>query len=374
MHRLADILGCHGPAYVQRFSDRMPAVHKQVLRDLVRCRTPEAGGQLWLCPKCAKQHYAYRSCGNRHCPTCGADDARLWLDRQLSLRLPIDYFLCTCTVPEPLRKTIRSNPKIALNILFDSASSSILDLCRNPKWFGATPGITAVLHTWSRALVYHPHIHFLVTGGGLDKAGHWITPPSGFLVPEHAVSRLFRARFRDVLRKAMPQAFASIPHNVWSIDWVVDITNVGSGTNALRYLARYIYRVALTDSSILHFDPGAPPDKATVTFRYRNSDTGKSHKITLPAFDFIHRFLQHVLPKGFVKVRYYGLHHPQHRKALLLARSALYLKLGLPIPPSPAQSVKPPLLCTACRSILIPGPIFRPGEIPPHTGPPGKTS
>jgi len=362
---LADIVRRHSPAYVQQFGSRMPPPHRRVLRDLARCRTHEAGGQLWHCPKCGQTHTACHSCGNRHCPTCGGDDARLWLNRQMALQLPVPYFLCTCTVPEELRQFIASNPSQLLALLFRSSSSALVDLCLNPAWFGAIPGITAMLHTWTRAMAYHPHIHYLVTGGGFDRTGAWRWPKDGFLVPAPTLSKLLRARFKAGMRRLDPEAFVAVPAKVWLIDWVVHIKSVGDGTSALKYLSRYIYRVALTDSAILHHD-----DKS-VTFRYREGDTGKSRKMTLPVFQFLHRFLQHVLPKGFVKVRHFGLHHPAHRQQLELARAALYWQLRQPLPPpSPAAPEKPPLLCASCKTPMLQGLRFRPGTLPPSRGPP----
>ena len=365
MGALADIIRRHGPAYAQQFRERMPPPHRRVLLDLARCRTHAAGGQLWHCPKCGQTHTACHSCGNRHCPTCGGDDARLWLQRQMALQLPVPYFLCTCTVPEELRQPIASNPRKLLSLLFRSSSSALVDLCLNPKWFGAIPGITAMLHTWTRAMVYHPHIHYLVTGGGFDSTGVWRWPKDGFLVPAPTLSSLFRARFKAGMQRLAPEAFAAIPAKAWNIDWVVHIKAVGNGEKALQYLSCRDYRVALTDSAILHHD------EATVTFRYRQADTGKSHKMTLPAFQFLHRFLQHVLPKGFVKVRYFGLHHPAHRQNLALARAALYWQLRQPLPPPPPPApAKPPLLCASCKTPLVPGQLFRPGALPPSQGPP----
>jgi len=362
---LADIIRRHGPAYVQKFGLHMPQPHRRVLRDLALCRTPEAGGQLWHCPKCGQKHTACHSCGNRHCPTCGGDDARAWLERQLALQLPVCYFLVTCTVPAQLRRAIASKPKEWLSRLFQASSSSLMDLCLNRKWFGAVPGVTALLHTWTRAGLYHPHIHFVVTGGGFDKDGFWRWPKSGFLVPAPTLSVLYRERFKESLKKADPKVFATIPDKVWKTDWVVDVKNVGDGSHALKYLSRYIYRVALTDSSILRHD------ETQVTFRYRDSETGKSHKTVLPVFTFLHRFLQHVLPRGFVKVRYYGLHHPANREKLALARAALYLHLQQPLPPAPAPAPeKPPLRCSSCNTALVPGIMFLPGQLPPSHAPP----
>lgn len=286
----------------------------------------------------------------------------------MALQLPVSYFLVTCTVPEEVRQAIASKPRELLSRLFESSSSALMDLCQNPKWFGATPGVTAMLHTWTRAMLYHPHIHYLVTGGGFDKTGAWRWPKDGFLVPSHALSSVYRARWMAGLKKLDPAAFAAIPNKVWKTDWVVHVENVGDGSNAMKYLSRYIYRVALTDSAILHHD------ETSVTYRYRDSDTGRYRKMTLPVFKFLHRFLQHVLPKGFVKVRYFGLHHPANRQRIALARAVLYLHLKQPIPPPPPlRPEKPPLRCSACNTPLVPGELFRAGGLPPSHAPPSTT-
>ena len=249
------------------------------------------------------------------------------------------YHLCTFTVPEELRGAIRSHPREGLAILFAASSSTLRDLCGNPKWFGAQPGATGVLHTWTRALLYHPHVHYLVTGGGLASDGAWREADPQFLVPVTALSPVFRARFRDALRKRLPEAFTLIPKKVWRRDWVVHSKPVGNGEPALRYLSRYIYRVALVDSAILAHD------EYRVTFRYRDSETGKSRKMTLPVMEFIRRFLQHVLPSGFVKIRHYGLHHPSRRKTLALVRAALCVRQNIPLPVLPPPPEPKPCRC-----------------------------
>lgn len=346
MPSLADIVRRHGPAYVKAFGERMPADQFRALRDIVRCRTPAMGGHRWHCPQCQAERFAFHSCGNRHCPACGADDAQHWLDRQAALLLPVVYHLATVTVPEALRRPIRSHPRELLPLLFNASASALLDLCRNPKWFGATPGITAVLHTWTRAYEYHPHVHFLVTGGGVDTTGAWREPARGFLVPVHAFSALVRARFRDGLRAVLPEVFAAVPASVWTQAWVVHSKPVGSGEHTLRYLARYIHRVALTNSAI------RAADDTAVTFRYRRSEDGKPRTCTLAPQEFLRRFLQHVLPKGFVKVRYYGLHHPCRRAQIPLLRAALCLRAGRPLPPvtPPPATGRKACLCPRCHT------------------------
>jgi hypothetical protein len=372
MPSLADLVRRHGPEYLRQFGARMPADQRRALRDIVRCRTPALGGQRWQCPRCGEERFSFHSCGNRHCPACGADDARQWLDRQQALLLPVTYHLATFTVPEALRRPIRAHPRELLALLFQASSSTLLDLCRNPKWFGATPGLTGVLHTWTRQLEYHPHVHVLVTGGGLDRHGVWREPPRGFLVPVHALSRVFRARFRDALHKNFPEIFAVIPACVWSRPWVVHTKSVGSGEHALHYLARYLYRVALSHRAILS------ADDQHVRFRFRRSEDGKPRTCVLAPSEFLRRFLQHVLPRGFVKVRSYGLHHASRRAALPLLRAAGCLRAGQPLPAAPARSPKPPCRCPRGQTIMFPVEELRPVRLgwarlqfnPPARGPP----
>lgn len=346
MPTLAYIVRRHGPQYLRQFGDRMPQDQRRAVRDIANCRTPAMGGHRWLCPECAEERFSFHSCGNRHCPACGGDDAKLWLDRQQALLLPVTYHLCTVTVPEPLRRPIRSHPRELLPLLFRSSASSLLDLCANPKWFGAVPGVTAVLHTWTRAYEYHPHIHYLVTGGGIAADGSWREPDQQFLVPVWALSNLIRARFRDGLRARLPAVLASVPRSVWTQDWVTHCKPVGSGEHTLRYLARYIHRVALSNNALL------AADDQNVAFRYRRSEDGQWRTCSLSPQEFLRRFLQHVLPKGFVKVRYYGLHHQSHRADLPLLRAAICLHSGRPVPDLPASSpsASAPCLCPRCRT------------------------
>ena len=372
MPTLADIVRRHGPAYVQQFGARMPTDQLRALSDIVCCRTPAMGGHRWQCPHCREERFAFHSCGNRHCPACGADDAQLWLDRQAALLLPVTYHLCTVTVPQALRRPIRAHPRELLARLFQASASGLLDLCRNPKWFGATPGVTAVLHTWTRAYEYHPHVHFLVTGGGVDKTGAWREPHGRFLVPVWALSQVIRARFRDGLHAVLPTVFAAVPSSVWTQAWVVHSQPVGSGAHTLRYLARYIHRVALTNSALRAADDHA------VTFRYRRSEDGQPRTCALPPQEFLRRFLQHVLPKGFVKVRYYGLHHPKRHTQIPLLRAALYLRAGRPLPagPLPPDLAPKPCLCPRCRTPMLRIQRLAPRYAAPFdaTGPPQKTS
>lgn len=357
MSRIGAILRAHGPAYRQRFGSRMPAGQLRAMRDLEACHTAALGGIRWQCPRCGGAVYTYRSCGNRHCPACGRTDAELWLERQQRLLLPgVTYHLLTFTVPEALRRPIRSHPREVLPILFDASASALLDLCRDPRHLGAVPALTAVLHTWTRQLLYHPHVHFLASGGGIAPDGAWRDAQPKFLVPVRALSVIFAARVRDALRARHPAIFTQVPGSVWRQPWVVHSKPVGAGDRALAYLARYIFRVALADSAILRHDD------REVVFRYRDSDTGKPRTARLTPAEFIRRFMQHILPSGFRKVRHYGLHHSSKRKTLRLLQAQLALVHSLALPPT-AKPVRPPRPSPVCRRCATP--VLAVEELPP---------
>jgi hypothetical protein len=223
------------------------------------------------------------------------------LERQHSLLVPVPHFLFTFTLPAELRSLAFGHQKAVYGALLRCAASAVLKLTADPQWLGATPAILAVLHTWTRAMLYHPHAHLLVSAGGLGADGqHWIgAKHPAFLVPVRALSVIFRAKMRDALKTL--GLYDQVCAQVWRKPWVVHSQHAGSGTKVLEYLARYVFRVAITNSRIESFEHGQ------VTFRYRDNRTQQLRRVCIPADDFIQRFLQHVLPRGFPKVRHYGL-------------------------------------------------------------------
>jgi hypothetical protein len=237
--------------------------------------------------------------------------------QQQVLLLPVPYFLVTFTLPSELREVARSHQKRVYHLLFRTSADAMQRLASDERFVGGQLGMIGVLHTWGRNLSYHPHVHYLVPGGGLAADGSWHPSRANFLLPVKALSRIFRAKFRDGLRHSDPDCFADIPSKVWNEEWVVHSKPVGNGLGAVKYLAPYVFRVAISNNRILKLEH----DK--VTFRYRASDTGKLKVCVLPAGEFIRRFLQHVLPKGFVKVRYYGFFSPGLRKRLAALRDQL---------------------------------------------------
>jgi hypothetical protein len=374
MTELAEVFEQHGPQYRVQFGDKMLLSHRQAMRAIERCRTPALGGHIYTCDACAETRYLYHSCRNRHCPKCQNDKAYLWLDKQRDLLLPVPYFMLTFTLPGDLRSAARSHQRLVYDLLFRASAEAVRHLAGDERFIGGQVGMVGVLHTWGRSLAYHPHVHYLVPGGGLTADGTWRPSRQNFLLPVKALSRLFRAKFRDALRKADPECFAQVPTALWSHDWVVHCQPVGQGLRALKYLAPYIFRVAIGNKRILKLTDGK------VSFRYRTTDTGKLKSCTLHAQEFIRRFLQHILPRGLVKVRYYGFLCSGLRQRLAALRQQLD---ALSPDSSPAQgtdvrdhqaddhqncisSSKLPVLCPACGQVMRRGPLILPnGNGPP---------
>jgi hypothetical protein len=288
----------HGPAYLERFGARMPSSHKKVIHAIRNCGTGAFGQHSFSCDGCGKLHSADGSCGNRHCPTCQAGKSDEWLNKQLKKALPVNYFMITFTVPEELRPLIRSNQKACYSALFKAASGALKKLARDPRFVGCeTAGFTGILHTWTRQLKYHPHVHFIVPGGGLSKdAKQWNASSAAFFVHARPLSKIFRAKFMEELG----QAGLAAPPCVWESDWVIDVRNVGNGKRALTYLSQYVFRVAIAPRRIIRVADGK------VTFKYQRSDSEVWKTMHLKIFEFMRRYLQHTLPHGFTKVRHYG--------------------------------------------------------------------
>jgi hypothetical protein len=310
MLELADIVEEYGAAYREKYGKQMLPSHWDALWDIEHCRTSMMGGDLFWCKQCEEFIYSYHSCGNRHCPKCGGDRADAWRDRQMQKLLPVPYFLVTFTLPHTLNPMARSNQKLIYDLLFKASAEALKTLAVNPKWLGGKIGMVGVLHTWSRSMGYHLHVHYLVPAGGIDpKTGEWIASHPKFLVSISGLRDVFRAKFRDGLYTANPALFTQVPAETWTKTGVVNCKSVGNGENALKYLTPYMYRVALSNARLVTMEDGK------VTFRYKPNDNPWT-TMTLDALSFLHRFLQHVLPKGFHKVRDYGFLHPSAKKTL----------------------------------------------------------
>jgi hypothetical protein len=301
---LADIMRQFGPLYLERFSGSMLTSHKKAIADIQGCRTEAMGGHIYQCEDCGKNVYVYHACRNRHCPACHGDQISDWLDQRTTELLPCDYFHITVTIPQTLRNISRSNQKQMYSVLMKTAADSLLQLAEDSKHLGGKVGILAVLHTWRGDLGYHPHVHMLVTGGGVDDSRNWVSCKNKFLVPVTALSKLIRGKLCARLRKNNSDLYSQIDPATWSNAWVVHCLHYRQGQNAvLKYLARYVFRIAITNHRIISMD------ETHVTFRYKDRRTGKWKICRIEGIEFIRRYLQHTLPKGFHKVRYYGIWH-----------------------------------------------------------------
>ena len=369
---LADIFRRYGNSYRQKYATRMPSTHLKAMRAIEQCRTEALGGQVYRCPDCEHEQYSYHSCRNRHCPKCQNENAQRWLEKQQDLLLPVPYYLLTFTLPAGFNEVIRSHQSLIYDLLFKTSATATQQLAQDPRFIGGRIGMVGVLHTWGRNLAYHPHIHYLVPAGGLaDDTQTWLPARQNFLLPVRVLSKIFRGKLHEALRHL--NCYERIPAKVWKQEWVVHCEPVGSGLGALKYLAPYIFRIAISNNRILKLE------NDRVTFRYRDSETQVERFCTLGAGDFIHRFLQHVLPKGFVKVRYYGLFSPGLRKPLAVLRQQLGPTteplLAQPntlddnshgdSPPTELASTAHILRCPICGRPMQPGSFIPPSGLSP---------
>lgn len=318
---LADIFHTFGPAYRQKYAAKLLPSHGQAMRAIECCRTESLGGQVYSCPTCGEVRYSYHSCRNRHCPKCQHQQTQEWLAFQQELLLPVPYFLLTFTLPAELRQLASSNQKLVYNLLFQASAQAAQRLAKDPRLVGGQIGLIGVLHTWTRNLLFHPHVHYLAPGGGLEADGFtWHLARKRFFLPVKALSKLFRAAFQHALNNT--PLYPNVPAKVWRKKWVVHCKPVGNGQAALKYLAPYIHRVALSNRRLLSLSQGSL-ETAQVAFLYRASGTGQLKRCSLSAEKFIQRFLQHVLPRGFVKVRYFGFFGSTCRKRLAFLQQLL---------------------------------------------------
>ena len=351
MPTVADVVRRYGAAYLSQFGNAVPLEHRQVLCMIAKCRTGELGTVVYRCEHCQTTHQIGRSCGNRHCPSCQQHKTKAWLEDQTSRLLPCPYFLLTFTLPASLRMFVRGHQRECYNALFAASSATIRVLAADPKYVGsANCGFFGVLHTWGRDVGYHPHAHYVVPGGAVSEDGStWLSSRADFFIPVRAASLIYRAKFRDAMRAA--GLLDQIDPSVWKQAWVVHSQAVGDGRRAVKYLAPYVFRVAISDHRIVSVEDG-PDGRGQVTFGYRKSGSNRWRNMTVSASEFLRRFLQHVLPRGFQKVRHYGFAAARNRKQYESIRWMVTLALGLmylltPRPAPPAKT-KPLVCCAKC--------------------------
>jgi hypothetical protein len=336
---VADVIREYSDAFLAGHGGRLTDERRRVLRDLAACRTAALGGHLQRCDDCGHERPAYNSCRNRHCPKCQAATRAQWLEREAAFLLPTEYHHVVFTLPPPVVQLALGQPALIYDLLFQAASTTLRQVAANPKRLGAQIGVLMVLHTWGQKLCHHPHVHCVVTGGGLscnargevDLTPRWVACRPGFFLPVRILSRVFRGKFLALLRHAFAQgrlpgwpnaaAFDRWLAPVAAQDWVVYAKPpFGGPERVLKYLARYTHRVAISNHRLVSLDEGG------VTFRYKDyADAHRSKTMKLSAEEFLRRFLRHVLPRGFVKVRHYGLLANRHREDRLKACRRLLL-------------------------------------------------
>jgi hypothetical protein len=343
---VADIVRQHGADFLERYGSHLGSGQRRFLRDVERCRTAALGGHVERCGDCGQERIAYNSCRNRHCPKCqGAARAR-WLARETMFLLPVEYHHVVFTLPAELAGLVLANQRVVYGLLFRAVQDTLLEVAADPHWLGAQPGVLLVLHTWGQNLHYHPHVHGVVTGGGLscDGAGRvaeepgWRACRPGFLLPVRVLSRVFRGKFLAGLRLAHESgelvwrekltsladasAFQRWLTPLYQKDWVVYAKPpFGGPEQVLKYLARYTHRVAISNQRLLSLENGQ------VTFRYKDyAEANRAKTLTLTADEFLRRLVLHVLPRGFVKIRHYGL-LANRRRALRLEQARRLLLL-----------------------------------------------
>lgn len=363
------------PAHERDHRHAMDGARRRAVWAIHHCRTAEMGGHLHACGSCGKREFHFHSCNHRSCPQCGRSATADWVERQLGKRVGAPHFMVTFTLPEELRPLfLTAAAKEMYQLFFAAASSALSDTLANPRWLGAaTSGFVTILHTWNQRLHFHPHLHCIVPGAGIDAAGKVVTVRNAnFLVPQPALRSVFRARFRDGLaeleehqsREAKPFTRPAVDPAVWRKDWGVHLQPFGSGENIIRYLGRYVCRTAIGDPRILSVTD------THVSFRYKDRAKGGAPRVeTITGAEFTARYLRHVLPRGLRAIRYHGFCHPAaHRK-----RERIAFHTGRPLlagaaatpPPKPPHVVRCPCCDQPMTRLLRLLPAWRRARPPP---------
>ena len=332
---VAEVIRSYGHAYRERY--RPSPAQRRVLRAVTQCRTGALGGHVQECDHCGERQISYNSCRNRHCPKCQGSQTAQWLEAQQPHLLPVPYFHVVFTLPQLLAPLALQNPRVVYGLLFQAASRTLLEVAANPRHLGATIGFLAVLHTWGQTLTHHPHLHCVVPAGGLAPDGsRWVSSSPHFFLPVRVLSRLFRGKFLALLSRAfedgrlrfhgslellaMQSRFLGLVSEARGTEWVVYAkAPFGGPATVLKYLARYTHRVAISNHRLQSMEGGR------VSFRYKDYARGRRPRtMHLEAPEFIRRFLLHALPKGFVRIRRYGLMaNAQREQKLDLCRELL---------------------------------------------------
>jgi hypothetical protein len=328
--QVADVFRRHGEAYREANAGHLDRCQRRVMAAIEACRTAALGGHVRCCQKCGHKEISYCSCRDRHCPTCQGSAARAWLQARQADLLPVEYFHVVFTLPQQIAAVGYHNKEVIYGLLFEAAAETLKTIAGDRKHLGAEIGFTTVLHTWGQTMTHHPHVHCIVPGGGLSPDGQsWVACRPGYFLPERVLSALFRGVFlgklvaaykderlqffSDLAPLAEPSAFSAYLAPLWQIDWVVDCKQPFAGPEqVLRYLSRYTHRVAISDHRLVEVtDEG-------VTFTWKDYSEGSCVKLmTLTPAEFMRRFLLHILPDGFQRIRHYGFLANSNRAAKL---------------------------------------------------------
>lgn len=380
---VGDIFRAHGEAFRQAHAGHLSLGQLKVMSAIEQCRTAALGGHVLQCGSCSAIEIAYNSCRNRHCPKCQGAAAREWLVKREADLLPVEYYHVVFTLPAPIAELAYQNKAVVYDLLFKAAAETLTTIAADPKHLGARIGLTAVLHTWGSALTHHPHVHCIVPGGGLSPDGQrWVACKPGFFLPVRVLSRLFRRRFLEMLHAAHqagrlqclghlealddPQAFTEWLQPLRRIEWAVYAKRPFAGPAAvLAYLSRYTHRVAIANSRLVACDEHG------VTFRwkdYRIKGRARYKTMTLAIDEFIRRFLLHVLPSGFHRIRHYGLFaNPVRARNVTRIRELLATKiLEQPTEDTAADATTdtPTYVCPHCGAAMIIVETFERGQQP----------
>ena len=365
---VADIFRAAGPSYRLAQAGRLSLAQLKVMSAIQNCRTAALGGHVDGCDDCGFLRVAYNSCRNRHCPKCQARAAQRWLDARQADLLPVEYYHVVFTLPEQISSIAYTNKAAIYRLLFDVAAETLLTIAADPKHLGASIGATLVLHTWGSALTHHPHVHGIVPGGGLSPDGErWVACRHGFFLPVRVLSRLFRRRFLEELAKAHrvgqlaffgehagmveASAFARWLAPLRTCEWVVYAKRPFAGPEAvLAYLSRYTHRVAIANSRLVALDS----DRVSFRWKdYRAKGRTRHKTMTLAADEFMRRFLLHVLPTGFHRIRHYGLFANAHRRVnQARARTLLSVPPSAPVFNEASATPAPTFICRCCGATM----------------------
>jgi len=372
---VADIIRAQGDRFLERNRFWLDSHQLRVLRAIARCRTAELGGHIDTCSDCGYRAISYNSCRDRHCPKCQAQARERWLAAREEELLGVPYFHVVFTIPQELNRLCQQNPGLLYGLLFQASARTLLEVAADPKHLGAEIGFLSILHTWGQNLHLHPHLHCAIPAGGIaPDHTRWIRPRYPFFLPVKVLSRVFRGKFVAGLRRLYrrkklqfhgglnevgePRRFGKFLRSLFRQDWVVYAKPAfGGPLQVLRYLGRYTHRVAISNHRLLAFDG------EHVTFRWRDYAHGnKQRKMTLGSTEFLRRFLQHVLPRGFIRIRQYGFLANRARSSrLALARQLL---AAIPRHPSPTKAAATSTWrCPRCGGEMVIGQRLTAGEL-----------